>query len=44
MSKLDEDAIIAAMVGRSLLDASHEERTVGGEIGAFGARPFAVDS
>jgi ribose transport system ATP-binding protein len=31
MSKLDEDAIIAAMVGRSLLDASHEERTVGGE-------------
>ncbi len=26
MSELDEDAIIAAMVGRSLLDASHDER------------------
>ncbi len=31
MKDLTEDAIIAAMVGRSLLDASHEERTIGSE-------------
>jgi ribose transport system ATP-binding protein len=32
MNELTEDAVIAAMVGRSLLDAGHEERTIGAEI------------
>jgi len=31
MSELSEDTIIAAMVGRSLLGASHDERTLGGK-------------